>query len=491
LPVLGLHGVGRASWEAAVNLAVYVMHVPGTRRDELSALIRRLPVNTVIMSDPERRGVWWNARRCWEEGLKTSAEWIIVMNDDVLPCDDFLETAKRALATRSPRDPVCFYTNHKGATCEALADGGWYTTVDGLVGVACALHRTTVAEFLEWHDKYKNERDYPDDARINLFAMATGRLIHTTVPSLVEHKLPGESLVGNELDERRTAIVPPSATLATVDWTKEPVHFGKMYEDNAWDMIVQTRPIEWTPALIEATYVAHRRGLPTLKEPFVAIAAPMYRESATVARICSTSRVQARLDLKQHGIESDSIPIAGDSLICRMRQRAVHMFLETPATHMLFWDCDIECLTPDCVRKMLETGHDVIAGACPFKDMSGRTVCNLPEGVKPVVGDDGCVEVQDAGTGFLLISRRAILNMMAAYPDLQHWSTSMDHHRGAPLWALFDTGIIDGIYQSEDYYFCRLWQRLGGKVYVYAPARFKHYGEHGYEGSFMAQHGLS
>ncbi len=259
------------------------------------------------------------------------------------------------------------------------------------------------------------------------------------------------------------------------------------FEDPRWAMVRETPPEEWDLA---AMYAAVHPASPT---PFVAIAAPHYRESANVARICAASRNAARVDLQAHGIDSAYLPLEGDSLIVRMRQVAVHLFLLSGATHLLFWDGDIECLTPECVRGMLATGHDVIAGACPFKDTTGRTVHNLwPTDMEaPLVVENGCVEVCDAGTGFLMISRDALIRMQQAHPELQHWSTATGKHRGAPLWGLFNTPIVEGILLSEDYYFCHLWQDLGGKVYVYASARFAHWGEHGYRASFEEQHGLA
>jgi hypothetical protein len=89
----------------------------------------------------------------------------------------------------------------------------------------------------------------------------------------------------------------------------------------------------------------------------------------------------------------------------------------------------------------------------------------------------------------MLVSRKAIYALMQAHPELLHWSQSTSD-RGEPLWALYDTGVVDGIYQSEDYMFCRHWQALGGKVYVHVPSTFRHYGLHGFEGSLMAQLGL-
>lgn len=258
------------------------------------------------------------------------------------------------------------------------------------------------------------------------------------------------------------------------------------FNDPRWAMLREKPPAEWDLA---AMYAA-AGGASADGHPVVAVVVPSYRESERVAQICRKSRNDVRVHLDKRGVESIVAPISGDSLICRMRQRACHLFLMSHATHLLFWDADIECVTPDCVTKMLEADRQVIAGACPFKNMSGRTVHNLWDDAKPTVDADGCVEVRDAGTGFMLIRRDALLALMAAHPELLHWSMSMDRDRGAPLWAIFDTGVVDGVYQSEDYMFCHLWQQLGGQVFVYAPARFRHWGEHGFEGSFEGQYEL-
>ena len=247
---------------------------------------------------------------------------------------------------------------------------------------------------------------------------------------------------------------------------------------------------------LEAMY-QERRGAPVSKIPLVCIAVPTYRETERVAKAARVSRNAVREDLARHGIDSFVLHLDGDSLICRMRQRACHMFLSSSATHLLFWDGDIECMTPDCIRKMVETRHDVVAGAVPFKDNTGRTVHNLwPEDYERMRAgerfalDQGCIEVRDAGTGVMLISRRALIELQKAHPELLHWSVGAGADHGAPLWALFDTGVVDGVYQSEDFMFCHRWQQLGQRVYVYIPGRFRHWGETGFEGSFTEQYGL-
>ncbi len=257
-----------------------------------------------------------------------------------------------------------------------------------------------------------------------------------------------------------------------------------------WEHLHTVKPKDWE---LESFYTRSRGG-PVTASPSVAIVVPGYRELDAEARPGRAARAAVREDMARHGIESRVANIEGDSLVCRMRQRACHLFLCSPATHMLFLDADIEARDPDCIRQMLATGHDVIAGACPFKDRSGRTVHNrFPEDDgKPVEFDEhGCVEVQDAGTGCMLISRRALITMQKAHPELLHMSMSHANDRGAPLWALFDTRVVDGIYCSEDYFFCHLWQQLGGSVYVYPKARFRHWGIYGYDATFEGQYGIT
>ncbi len=246
---------------------------------------------------------------------------------------------------------------------------------------------------------------------------------------------------------------------------------------------------------VEAMYAADR-GAPVSTSPQVHMIVPAYRESLEIWQRTEKSRVAIQEDLGAHGIASSRSSISGDSLVARMRQRGVNQFMRGTATHLLWCDLDIEAIDPGCVRKMLATGHDVIAGACPFKNTERRVVCNLLPGAADALAATGkldapgdCIEVQDAGTGFMLVSRVCIAKMMQAYPELLHWSGGKGD-LGQPLWALYDTGVINGVYQSEDYMFCHLWRKLGGKVYVHLPSTFRHYGLHGFEGSILEQLGL-
>src|SRR5262249_9658684 len=64
------------------------------------------------------------------------------------------------------------------------------------------------------------------------------------------------------------------------------------FADPRWSMLRDMPPEQWD---LDAMYQA--AGSKPTGKPFVAIAAPYYRESASIARVCMNSRNAARLDL--------------------------------------------------------------------------------------------------------------------------------------------------------------------------------------------------
>jgi hypothetical protein len=256
-----------------VSVAFYIMHCPAFpgRVESGRALDRQLggdlEVNgAYFMVDDAKRGAWWTARKCWEHGLEDGSDFIVLLNDDASVPVGFKQAALDALDAanaRSPRDPVCFYTANERAP-EAHARGAaFYTTPDGLVGVGCGMHRENVKEFLAWHDA-NFTGEHTDDGRINLWAMATGRRILTTLPSLVGHQLPGESTVGNASDDHRTPSVPPPddvSGLGAHRWQTGPIaRFGRQYHGNHWRLLTNVQPHAWKAGgLVEKAYDLERQ----------------------------------------------------------------------------------------------------------------------------------------------------------------------------------------------------------------------------------------
>lgn len=247
-----------------------------------------------------------------------------------------------------------------------------------------------------------------------------------------------------------------------------------------WAMLRQP-PEEWD---LDAMFTAHR-GRPVSHRPHVMLATPAYNPPCLEFL---HARDEVSTDLAQHGVDYTLLTSPGDSLVMRGRHTLMHEFLCSIATHMVFWDVDIEPLDPSIVRQMLQTGHHIVGGACPFRGSTGRVVCNLRDEDKKRgridTDENSCAPVNEVGTGFLMMSREAILRLCKAHPELLYFSDLPSGH-GQPMWALFDTVIHERRFLSEDYFFCKLWRDLGEQVYVYVPFEARHWGREGFRAQFM------
>ena len=206
-----------------------------------------------------------------------------------------------------------------------------------------------------------------------------------------------------------------------------------------------------------------------------------------------TARDAVSHDLSTNRVDHTIMTSPGDSLVMRGRHSLMHEFLKSNATHLLFWDVDIAPLEPAIVRRMLDTGHEIIGGACPFRGDTGAVVCNITPADKARklidTDDTGSAVVNEVGTGFLLMARTALIALCEAHPELLYFA-DLPGAYGEPMWALFDTVIQDRRFLSEDYFFCKLWRDLGGHVRVFVPFEAEHWGKKGFRGSFMTAMGM-
>ena len=108
--------------------------------------------------------------------------------------------------------------------------------------------------------------------------------------------------------------------------------------------------------------------------------------------------------------------------------------------------------------------------------------------VELVVDSDGFMEVREAPTGFMCIKRSVFDRLIAAYPELQYvpdWPKGT-YPEGGVHYRFFDVMVDPESrrYLSEDYGFCRIWEKIGGKVYADATSDLSHQGERLYTGDF-------
>jgi hypothetical protein len=203
----------------------------------------------------------------------------------------------------------------------------------------------------------------------------------------------------------------------------------------------------------------------------------------------------------------------GDSLVTRVRNDCVAFFLSQPQYTHLFWiDADIG-FSPTAAFRLLLSGHDVAAGVYPlkredwpadgvpagttrrkFEELYARYTVNTgregDSGVDIVIDQDGFIKVREAPTGFMCLKRSVFDTLIARHPELAYvpdWPEGTVPP-GKVHFRFFDVMVDPQSrrYLSEDYGFCRLWEALGGEIYVDANSNLSHSGERLYRGDFGA-----
>jgi hypothetical protein len=88
----------------------------------------------------------------------------------------------------------------------------------------------------------------------------------------------------------------------------------------------------------------------------------------------------------------------------------------------------------------------------------------------------------------MLIKRQAIEKMMKKYKKLKYKddTSALNEKEIDYGYALFNSYVDDdGRFLSEDYGFCRYWQKAGGKVWVDPSIDLTHFGRIRYQGRMM------
>jgi len=255
-----------------------------------------------------------------------------------------------------------------------------------------------------------------------------------------------------------------------------------------------------------------------LQKKSIFVATPMYggMNHGLYAKAC--------LDLQslcmQYNISVKFSFLFNESLITRARNYLVDEFLHrSDCTHLLFLDADIH-FNPQDVIALLALDKDVIGGPYPKKAIKWSSVKKavikdptIEEGnldkitgdyvFNPVKGTERFtvtepLEVLEIGTGFMLVNRSVFPKFEKAYPQLRYRPDHVGqaHFDGSRyIHAYFDT-IIDSVnsatgggtdrYLSEDYMFCQLWRKIGGKIYLCPWMRTDHIGTYHFKGDMPA-----
>ena len=220
-----------------------------------------------------------------------------------------------------------------------------------------------------------------------------------------------------------------------------------------------------------------------------------------------------------------------DSLVSRARNNLIAKAMsDTDATHFMFIDNDITW-NPVDILKLILSEKPLVGGVYPIKQYNWAKVIGngMPAGtpgsnpvqdwitaknksqIRDYISDTDLIqnrllryninhvsnviqvennltEVKHLATGFMMIRRDLIEKMFIAFPSTKYTDDVgfLEGEENKYAYALFDCGVEEDHYLSEDWMFCSRWKKMGGKIYVDVSIHLNHTGIEDYKGSFIA-----
>jgi len=233
--------------------------------------------------------------------------------------------------------------------------------------------------------------------------------------------------------------------------------------------------------------------------------------------------IQTKDLLNQLGVDVVIELCRNDSLVTRARNNLLAKAMTSVTmTHMIFIDADLHW-NPTSISQLLLANRDVVGGAYPLKRYNWKSLIDpsfVPTCIKrhseslvskmttPLeylknqlvnynvnfMSDtmdvvDSMVEVKHLPTGFLLLRRNAVKALQEAMPETKYRDDVgyLSEAENANAFALFDTGVVEGHYYSEDWMFCHRWKnKCGGAIYLHLSVPLVHSGLEDYSGFVLS-----
>lgn len=203
-----------------------------------------------------------------------------------------------------------------------------------------------------------------------------------------------------------------------------------------------------------------------------------------------TDYVRSLLGLNAAGINYSLLAIGGESLITRARNSVLaHFYHNKSFTHLLFLDADVYLDGRD-VQKMLDHKRDVIGAPVQLKTFeNGKPVFNISG---PLAEEGSLAIVERLGNAVMMLSRDAVMALVDEAKKDNRVYGANPFARGAgdseEIYDVFQVGVKDGVYLSEDFWVCHQLRNLGFDIHVDLSIRTRHQGSMSFGPDTPQQH---
>lgn len=172
----------------------------------------------------------------------------------------------------------------------------------------------------------------------------------------------------------------------------------------------------------------------------------------------------------------------GDSHPGRGRNRAVAEFLRSDSEYLLFIDADIIFSRED-IETLMASTEPVLCGVYPIKK-PGIHLCAVAfeEGLDVQTNADRAAPVRRAGTGFMRI-HRSVFERLREFDERPPLDAPADlfpvrryTNHGEIQHDYFQSGVVEGEWLSEDWFFCDRVRAVGFNVMLHLGIQCHHEG---------------
>lgn len=195
-----------------------------------------LTTDCVVLDDRGIAGggdAWYNAKRCWLAPIPEGVTHRMVLQDDILTCNDFVGICEKLI-------------NVFPDVIWALNGGTWilptmrkndspYINVrgGGLSGQAVIIPVQHIRKMMEWSDSVFGETYKHDDGRIGFYALCNDVKVFGTIPSLVDH-IQIDSVIPNHNSKKRICKTWIGEDIGIQDWDNKDYNNSPFMTNDIW-----------------------------------------------------------------------------------------------------------------------------------------------------------------------------------------------------------------------------------------------------------------
>lgn len=301
-----------------------------------------------------------------------------------------------------------------------------------------------------------------------------------------------------------------------VEDDQEVATFAPKSQDTNVQSTTEIKPMDNSIESMFRAYIAQHK-------PNLMIMTPCYNSTVFVPYM--QSLISTLFMAREFGFSCNVVFCRNDSLVSRARNNLVAKSMHNKdVTHFLFIDADITW-SPVDVIKLLLANKPLVGGIYPIKNykwdiLSGQNPQQNIDTIKARYKNSNfsnmmsetefiktnllryninyvsnvlniernLTKVRHLATGFMMIQRPVFEAMFKAFPQTKYTDdvSFLEGTENNYAYALFDCGVEDDHYFSEDWMFCHRWTKMGGEIFVDVTINLDHTGNETFRGCYLA-----